>query len=226
MADGKSVFFFDIDNCLYARSYKIHQIMAKLIDDYFMEKLDLDFDAASELHQRYYKDYGLAIEGLVRHHEIDPLEYNSKVDDMLPIADVLKPDPKLRAFLESFDRTKVKLWLFTNAYKTHAQRVIKALGLEGLFDGLTFCDYAEPILICKPKPEMFERAMAAAGVTDKSKCYFIDDSYTNIKGSKAFGWAKSIHFLDPEDPVPAVPAGDAVVRDFAELRELVPDLFV
>lgn len=79
------------------------------------------------LHQRYYKDYGLAIEGLARHHRIDPLVFNREVDDILPLDDILLPDLELRAFLEAFDRTKVKLWLFTNAHVTHGMRVVKLL---------------------------------------------------------------------------------------------------
>ncbi|KAK9380656.1 HAD-like domain-containing protein [Kockiozyma suomiensis] len=223
--DDRIVFFFDIDNCLYPRSYMIHDRMAKLIDDYFMEKLNLSYEEAFELHQRYYKDYGLAIEGLVRHHEIDPLEYNSKVDDALPIAEVIKPSPKLRAFLESIDKSKVKLWLFTNAYKTHASRVVKALGVEDLFEGVTFCDYAEPILICKPKPEMFERAMKMAGVSSKDKCYFIDDSFTNIKAAKEFGWKLSIQYLDPLDKTPSELAGHYELREFEEIRSFAPEIF-
>ncbi|KAK9321013.1 Haloacid dehalogenase-like hydrolase-domain-containing protein [Lipomyces orientalis] len=224
--DEKIVFFFDIDNCLYPRSYKIHDIMAKLIDDYFMEKLDLDFEEARMLHQQYYKDYGLAIEGLVRHHEIDPIEYNSKVDDALPIADILKPDPELHKFLRSIDRSKVKLWLFTNAYKTHASRVIKALDVEDQFDGVTFCDYSEPILICKPKQEMFERAMRDAGVVSKDKCYFVDDSFVNIKGAKEFGWKTTIQYLDPLDATPPNLAGHYEIRKFDEIKKIVPDIFL
>ncbi|KAK9463395.1 HAD-like domain-containing protein [Lipomyces oligophaga] len=225
MADDRIVFFFDIDNCLYPRSYMIHDRMAKLIDDYFMDKLNLEFDEASYLHQKYYKDYGLAIEGLVRHHEIDPLEYNSKVDDALPIAEILKPNPKLRAFLESIDTSKVKLWLFTNAYKTHASRVVKALDIEDLFDGVTFCDYAEPVLICKPKPEMFERAMKDAGAVSKDKCYFIDDSFTNIKGAKEFGWPVTIQYIDALDKDPPSLAGHYELRDFEEMKSFIPHIF-
>ncbi|KAK9237509.1 HAD-like domain-containing protein [Lipomyces kononenkoae] len=224
--DEKIVFFFDIDNCLYPRSYKIHDIMAKLIDDYFMEKLELDFEEARILHQQYYRDYGLAIEGLVRHHEIDPIEYNSKVDDALPIADILKPDPVMKKFLKSIDRSKVKLWLFTNAYKTHASRVIKALDIEDQFDGVTYCDYNEPILICKPKPEMFERAMRDAGATSKDKCYFVDDSSTNIKGAKAFGWKVTIQYLDPLDSTPPTLAGHYEIRNFEEIKKIVPEIFL
>ena len=79
------------------------------------------------LHQEYYKNYGLAIEGLARFHRIDPLEFNREVDDALPLDDILSPDPDLRSLLEAFDRAKIKLWLFTNAHVTHGKRVVKLL---------------------------------------------------------------------------------------------------
>lgn len=128
---------------------------------------------ATYLHQRYYKDYGLAIEGLVRHHKIDPLEYNAKVDDALPLDDIIKPDLKLRKLLEDVDRSKVKLWLFTNAYINHGRRVVKLLGIEDLFEGITYCDYGAASLLCKPSPEMYAKAMREAGVTDPKECYFV-----------------------------------------------------
>ena len=81
------------------------------------------------LHQQYYKDYGLAIEGLARFHTIDPLEFNREVDDALPLDDILSPDLELRALLEAFDKAKIKLWLFTNAHVTHGKRVVKLLNV-------------------------------------------------------------------------------------------------
>ncbi|KAI0150453.1 pyrimidine 5'-nucleotidase [Xylariaceae sp. FL1272] len=139
-APGRVVFFFDIDNCLYPRSTKVHDLMAALIDEYFAKHLGLPEEEAIRLHHEYYKNYGLAIEGLVRHHQIDPLEYNAKVDDALPLEGIIRPDPELRKMLERIDTSKVKLWLLTNAYVTHARRVVKLLGIEDLFEGLTYCD--------------------------------------------------------------------------------------
>jgi hypothetical protein len=48
-------------------------------DKFFEDHLSLSRQDANELHYRYYREYGLAIEGLVRHHKVDALEYNSKV---------------------------------------------------------------------------------------------------------------------------------------------------
>jgi pyrimidine and pyridine-specific 5'-nucleotidase len=133
----------------------------------------LSKEDAIELHRRYYTEYGLAIEGLVRHHKIDPLEYNAQVDDALPLDDIIKPDPKLRKLLEDIDRSKVKLWLFTNAHITHGRRVVRLLDIEDLFEGITYCDYGAERLLCKPTIEMYDKAMREADAHDTRDCYYV-----------------------------------------------------
>ena len=128
------------------------------------------------LHRKYYTQYGLAIEGLAKHHQIDPLDFNREVDDALPLDDILAPDPELNALLHAFDRSRVKLWLFTNAHVTHAMRVVRLLDLEPFFEGITYCDYTASELLPKPRPEMFEKAEREAGVTDRDQCYFVGKS--------------------------------------------------
>lgn len=197
----------------------------------------MDRADATALHLSYYKDYGLAIEGLVRHHKIDPLEYNRKVDDALPLDDIIKPDPELRILLESIDRSKVKMWLFTNAYITHGQRVIKLLGIQNLFEGITYCDYGAPDgrLLCKPDPKMFGKAMqeAGLGISDVNmaskevldRCYFVDDSAINAAGAKKLGW-KTAHLVEPEiSTAPDVPVADHQIGSLWELRDIFPELF-
>jgi pyrimidine and pyridine-specific 5'-nucleotidase len=156
--------------------------MSELIDQYFIKHLSLDRAEAYRLHQEYYKSYGLAIEGLVRHHKIDPLEYNRQVDDALPLESILFPDPQLRKLLQDMDKSKVKLWLLTNAHITHGKRVVRLLGVEDMFEGITYCDYAAENLLCKPSPQMYAKAMKEAGVSDVKKCYFVGMAalYQNI----------------------------------------------
>lgn len=217
-------FFFDIDNCLYPKSYKIHEIMSELIDAYFQTHLGLTRDDAYDLHQRYYKDYGLAIEGLVRHHKVDPLEYNEKVDDALPLDDIIKPNPELRQLLLDIDRSKVRLWLFTNAYITHGQRVVKLLGVDDLFEGITYCDYSNPPLVCKPSREMYDKAMKESGASEVSRCYFVDDSLINARGAKEYGW-KAAHLVEPSVKGPESPVADHQISSLQQLREVFPEVF-
>ena len=171
--DERAVFFFDIDNCLYPRNSKVHDIMQALIDKFFINHLSLSAEDALMLHQRYYKEYGLAIEGLYRHHKISPIEFNREVDDVLPLDAILKPDPELRQLLQKFDKNKLKLWLFTNAHVTHGKRVVRLLGIEDCFEGITFCDYEAKELLCKPGLKMFEKAEREAGASGPRQCYFV-----------------------------------------------------
>lgn len=150
--------------------------MSELIDRYFSDHLSLPWEEAVRLHSEYYTNYGLAIEGLVRHHEIDPMDYNAKVDDALPLESIIKPNPELRQLLQDIDRSKVRLWLFTNAYKTHGQRVVKLLGIDDQFEGLTYCNYAAVPFVCKPSAASYKKAMQEAGVEDLADCYFVGES--------------------------------------------------
>ncbi|KAM5526122.1 pyrimidine 5 -nucleotidase [Fusarium oxysporum f. sp. phaseoli] len=99
----------DIDNCLYSRNDKVLEHMSRNIDDYFKKHLGLSPDDAERLHKDYSQQYGQAIEGLVRHHQIDALEYNAKVDDAVPLDDLIKPNAQLRQFLEDIDTSKMTL---------------------------------------------------------------------------------------------------------------------
>lgn len=198
--------------------------MQELIDSYFVRHLSLPVSDAKTLHARYYKDYGLAISGLVKHHTIDPLAYNREVDDALPLDDVIKPDLQLRKLLEDIDRSKVKLWLFTNAYITHARRVVRLLGVEDCFEGVTYCDYAAKVLLAKPHKEMFEKAEQEAGATSREDCYFIDDSALNCRHANERGWTV-VHKLEEGDLAPEQRAGKYEIRHLEELRSIFPQFF-
>jgi pyrimidine and pyridine-specific 5'-nucleotidase len=210
------------------------------IDKYFQEHLNLSQEEANELHFKYYREYGLAIEGLVRHHKVNALEYNSKVDDALPLEEVIKPNSELRKLIQDIDTNKVRLWLFTNAYITHGKRVVKLLKVDDLFEGMTYCDYAQAPFYCKPHVEMFDKAMEEAGIKSNEKCYFVgkskesmlisdslirkDDSYINCKAAQERGW-KVAHLLDKSDPDPPQQASKYQIRSLMELRKVFPEVF-
>jgi pyrimidine and pyridine-specific 5'-nucleotidase len=98
----------------------------------------------------------------------------------LPLDTILKPDPKLRKLLEDIDRENVRLWLLTNAYITHGKRVVKLLGVEDYFEGITYCDYGTDMLVAKPAKEMFEKAMKEAVVERVEDCYFVGEHVLNL----------------------------------------------
>ena len=223
--DDRVIFFFDIDNCLYKKSKNVHDHMARLINDYFTKHFsEMTSAQATQLHLQYYKDYGLAIEGLARHHQVDPLDFNREVDDALPLDDLLSPDAEVREILESFDKTKVKMWLFTNAHITHGKRVVRIMEIDDLFEGITYCDYAESPLVPKPLPAMYEKAEREAGVTDHTKIYFVDDSFLNCRDAYARGWSNTVHLVEPQVPDPTEKACKYQISHLHDLLKLFPEL--
>ncbi|KAG0050280.1 hypothetical protein BGZ83_004932 [Gryganskiella cystojenkinii] len=206
------VFFFDIDNCLYHKDSGIPGMMRAKIEQYFHD-VGIEGSQVKMLAQRYYIDYGLAIRGLRIHHPDD------KVDGSLDLEHILQPNPALREMIRTMKIEKK--WLFTNAGKNHALRVIKVLGLEGLFDGLTYCDYLEPNFPCKPEPESFRRAMRDAGVVHASNCYFVDDSAANVDKAMDIGWT-AVHVAD--DPVVSN-YGHFQIDDVIDLPKVLPEFW-
>ena len=125
-------------------------------------------------------------------------------------------------------------------------RVVKLLGVDDMFEGITYCDYSRLPLVCKPHTEMYDKAENEAGAPSSEECYFVgetnpkvilstfqliitnllllDDSYLNCRFAHARGW-KTAHKLEPEDPQPATKAGDYQIRDLEELRKHFPQFF-
>lgn len=73
--------------------------------------------------------------------------------------------------------------------------------------------------------------MQRAGVTDPSKCFFVDDSLPNVRMSRSLGWGSSVYFrelagdekiADLASPVEGV---DATISSLLELRTVWPQLF-
>ncbi|KAJ2936703.1 hypothetical protein H1R20_g390, partial [Candolleomyces eurysporus] len=234
--DDRPIVWFDIDNTLYSTSAKISHAMGERIHAYFVS-LGLTHEEASELHLRYYTQYGLALRGLTRHHDVDPLDFDQKCDGSIPLEEMISFSPELRKLFEDIDRSKVRVWALTNAYKP---RVLRILKLDDLVEGLVYCDYLAKDFVCKPEPEYYKMAMAKAGLSDPSKCYFVDDNRGNVDAARALGWAHCVHFCEKglegveggrilqidNERAPGAPDNDVIdVTTLEELRKVWPEIF-
>ena len=227
-----------IDNTVYPQSgtkcvgtNSIEKLMMDRIRAYFT-RLGLTNDEAEELHTRYYRDYGLAIRGLIKHHTIDPLDYDAQCDASLPLEDILKPDPRLVALLESLDRSRCRVFALTNAYKTHATRVLKLVGLSHIVDAIVYCDSTNPDLCvpadssCKPEPEFYLAAAEAVGAT-RATHYIVDDSLKNVIAAQQLGW-RGVHFNEraPQEPQFPPDASVPTISTMLDLHKVWPEVFI
>ncbi|KAI9512235.1 pyrimidine 5-nucleotidase [Russula earlei] len=240
--DDRPVLFFDIDNTLYSSSAKIAEAMGVRIRAY-IKSLGLSEEEASNLQSQYYTQYGLSLLGLRRHHGVDPMDFHEKCDGSLPLEEMLSPDPRVRKLLEDIDRSKCRVWTLTNAYWTHAERVLRILELRDQIEGIVFCDFnlKDEDFICKPQPAFYHWAMHQAGVQDPTKCLFVDDSLSNVEGARRVGWIHSVYFQEgghqTTEPLhinhlAKAPAkiitkdGISVISNLQQLRVVWPDIFV
>lgn len=236
--DDRAIIWFDIDNTLYSASTKISQAMGDRIHQYFLD-MGLEEEEATTLHHKYYTTYGLALRGLTKHHDIDPIDFDRKCDGTLPLEELIKPSEQLKQLFKDIDRSKARVWALTNAYQPHARRVLRILELEDQIEGVVFCDYAEPNFACKPEADYYHQALRKAGISDAKKCYFVDDNRANIDAAQKLGW-NSAHFCEKgletveggkikqigmERGTVTPDNGAKIIADLEELREIWSHLF-
>lgn len=153
-----------------------------------------------------YRNYGTTMAGLwAEDYYFDHDDYHEYVHGRLPWHN-LHPYPVLRELLRSMPQWK---FIFTNADKIHADKVLNLLGLEDIFEGfLCFesfnchsaiskdrqvCQDADDdvdvkldtsvLIVCKPAIACFQEAIQLMQL-DPSKTLFFDDSARNILGGK------------------------------------------
>jgi len=172
---------FDLDDTLYPPDLGVWEHIGDRIELYLHTVFDIPIGQVTTVRKALFHEYGTTLRGLQILYNVDPHDYLKFVHD-IPIQQYLQPAPQLRAALEAVPHRKV---IFTNADFSHAQRVIRALGLDGLFDKVI--DIIDVMPFCKPQPEAFGKAFEHLGITDPALCALFDDSPRNIRTARALG---------------------------------------
>ncbi len=206
--------FFDLDSTLYPDSNGLWAAIRRRIDLYMHAILGMPFAEISRLRHSYFMEYGTTLKGLQATREIDPVEYLNFVHD-LPLGDYLQRDPQLREMISSIPAAR---WIFTNADRDHAKRVLETLGIADCFAGMVDVWALAPY--CKPQAEAYQRALALAGVPEPGACAFLDDSPSNIAAAHELG-IYSILVNKNGDAANA----NRKINTIHELRQQVPELW-
>lgn len=173
--------FLDLDGTIYSNNNGMWDIMAGRIENYMHEVVGIPQEQVSSTRMQYFSKYGTTFKGLMVNHEIDPYDFLKYVHDV-PVGNYLKPDEKLRKMLSEIQLPK---WILTNSDKPHATRVLKALRLDDLFDGILDITFMQ--FVNKPNPWVFQKALEIAGNPDPRSCVFVDDIPKNLTPAKQLG---------------------------------------
>jgi putative hydrolase of the HAD superfamily len=177
-----STFFFDLDETLYPHNNGMWQAIAGRISLYMIERMEFSPDQVATIREKYFREYGTTLRGLQANHNVDMEEYLAFVHDV-PVSQYLHKDIEARKVIQGIPARK---FVFTNSDANHVNRVLEAVGLQGLFDGIIDVHAIAPY--CKPMPEAFEKALSAAGNPDPRTCVLLDDQRRITRA------ARSLHF--------------------------------
>lgn len=161
--------FIDLDDTLYPASSGLWPLIRERIGLYMRDRLHIPEAEVPPLRKKLFEEYGTTLRGLQVNYSVDVAEFLAFVHDV-PVANYLQPDPVQRAVLGGL---RARKFVFTNADANHARRVLRALNLEVLFDGIVDVVALDPY--CKPMAEAFGIALKTAGNPDPSECAIIDD---------------------------------------------------
>lgn len=189
-----TTFYIDLDGTVYDKHNGMWEEMSTRIDRYMHEIIGIPEDQVVPTREKYYRQYGSTLLGLQMNHKIDSEDYLAFVHD-LDLDKYLTPDIELRRMLESLPQPK---WILTNSDRNHSQRVLDALGLNGVFEGIL--DVWAMGYIPKPDIRVYQRALRLTGNPDPNKSVFIDDTLKNLPTAQQMG-VKTV-WIDSYTPHP------------------------
>jgi len=211
---------FDLDNTLYPAACNLFLQVDRRIQQFIMDMFDAGPDEARKIQKSFFHEYGTTLNGLMRHHGVEPTVYLEYVHD-IDVSPV-PPDPALDRVLERLPGRKL---VYTNGSVPHAERVLERLGVARHFGGVF--DIVAAGYVPKPEPAAFD-AFVARYEVDPARAVMFEDIARNLAPAHALGmttvWLRSDHHWsggDENDPH-IHHAIDDLVEWLADVAETLP----
>jgi putative hydrolase of the HAD superfamily len=173
---------FDLDNTLYAPECDLFSLIDCRINCFMEEIVGIAAGDVDPLRRYYWQEYGVTLQGLIRHFDVDPEAYLYYVHDV-DVTSRLVADPGLATILANLPQRKV---VFTNGSSAHAERVLAALGIRQEFEAVFDIRIAN--YLPKPFSAPYEEVVAQLN-TAPSSCVMIEDVAKNLAPAKVLGMA-------------------------------------
>lgn len=210
-APRRRAWIFDLDNTLHDARPHIFPHINRAMTAYLAEHLVLGEEEANALRNAYWRRYGATLVGLIRHHGIDPHHFLRETHNFPGLDRLVVGRRELRSTLLRLHGRRI---VFSNAPEHYARAILKALGVEDLFDDV-FCIERTRF---RPKPDVqgFLRLLRAHRLTP-SRCIMVEDSLENLRTAKRLRM-KTV-WVDASSRAPAWV--DAHVRHVARIPRLL-----
>lgn len=214
---ARPLFIFDLDNTLYPPEVVLWKVVDARIERYVQETLRVDPLEARRLRKDFLAEFGTTLRGLMHHHGVSPGDYLEYVHDV-PIPEIVPPRPDLGEMLSALPGRRV---VFTNGSESYARRVLDALGVKELMQGIYGIEFME--YIAKPSPYPYGKLLQATGAV-AGRSLFCEDRFENLLPARGMGmftvWVGGR--ADAASVDPAGSAAHAVVEDVCDLPRVLP----
>jgi pyrimidine 5'-nucleotidase len=205
--------FLDLDDTLYSQDSGVWDAISSRILGFMIERLSFSEARAQAVRNEFVERYGTTLKGLMLHHAVDPHEYMLFVHDV-PIRRMIHRDGQLSGMLKALPQAK---WVLTNADRAHAGRVLEALGIDSLLDGVI--DFFDLSPHSKPETEAYLRAMELARAPSAAQCVLVDDQPRNLASAQRLGMTV-VQVGETEEGLP----GARSIARITQLPECLPGL--
>ncbi len=148
------------------------------MNEYISTHLKISIKNSCELRKKYWELYGATLKGLIKHHNINPIDFLEKTHCLENIEKLVVPMPNLVKVLSSIKGRKI---LYTNAPKNYAIKILEECNINSHFDGNIF---SNSNFLPKPSNESMKLFLNKYKVKE---AFFVDDIKENLKTASQHG---------------------------------------
>jgi len=179
------VWLFDLDNTLHDAGGRVFPELKTSMTVYMQQQLQVDEAEANRLRGVYLARYGATLLGLIRHHGIHPAHFLQETHRLPGLEQYVGGHRHDFAVLR---RLRGRRYILTNAPRAYALRVLAALRITHLFDGVLSMEDMFCFGHCRPKPDarMLRMVAARLGVAP-SRCVLVEDTLEHQKAARRVG---------------------------------------
>ncbi|HEU5293830.1 MAG TPA: HAD-IA family hydrolase [Burkholderiaceae bacterium] len=176
---------FDLDDTLHdAARASLPEINAAMTA-YVQRELDLTREEADALRQRYWLRYGATLLGLARHHGVKAAHF---LHDTHRLPGLEARVSGHRHDFAAIARLRGRKLVLTNAPRAYALRVLSALRIDALFDGVISIEDMAMFGQLRPKPDArMLRALCARLRVHPRRCVLVEDTLAHQKAARRVG---------------------------------------
>ncbi|MDY7576932.1 HAD-IA family hydrolase [Herbaspirillum sp. RTI4] len=190
MRNTTPLWLFDLDNTLHDASHAIFPAINANMNTFIEGVLErsgalCDAEAVNTMRQRYWRQYGATLLGMMRHHQVSATDFLRDTHRFDDLPAMVRAERGLIHLLKCLPGKKI---LLTNAPWRYSRDVLRHLGLHRHFARHVSIEGMHVHRQLRPKPSslMLRRLLARERALPQ-RCILVEDTLANLRGARQLG---------------------------------------